>query len=237
MLVVMIMESEERIKLKKDIGYRFMVARKASNFTQQEIADRLGVSRTTITNWERGLRAPEVEDLVALSNILDQSPNYFLGTSNEDSTVLTVGDSADKLLSQSKATQTNVTSIINNIMAVCDDDIKIALIQASVNAICGIDTAAIIKAEEKVSVLDDQRLPEEVRSRIALKQEEIKEILRDAGYEAGVLAAESEIIQLQEESEESRAIDNLHDEYESFKEEGYKATMDEYRNSMRDDSE
>lgn len=47
-------------------------ARKNADLSQQEVADQLGISRNTISNWERYLTTPTVpqaEQLAALYNI------------------------------------------------------------------------------------------------------------------------------------------------------------------------
>lgn len=54
-------------------------ARKNAGYTQQELAEKLGVSVRTITNWEAGDRSPSLEALVTLAKILGVSTDYLLG--------------------------------------------------------------------------------------------------------------------------------------------------------------
>ena len=44
-------------------------ARVNANLTQQEVADKIGVSKHTIINWERGRTKPKKHILIALSSI------------------------------------------------------------------------------------------------------------------------------------------------------------------------
>lgn len=44
-------------------------ARINANLTQQEVADKTGVSKHTIINWERGRTKPKKHILIALSSI------------------------------------------------------------------------------------------------------------------------------------------------------------------------
>ena len=44
-------------------------ARVNVDLTQQEVADKLGVSKYTIINWERGRTKPKKHILIALSSI------------------------------------------------------------------------------------------------------------------------------------------------------------------------
>jgi transcriptional regulator with XRE-family HTH domain len=47
------------------------------HFTQQDIADRLGVTRSTVSNFEIGRRKPEVDVLEKLAAIYGVDLNYF----------------------------------------------------------------------------------------------------------------------------------------------------------------
>lgn len=52
--------------------------RKALNLTQQELADRLFVSRQTVSNWENGKNFPDIPTLIAISDQVDLSLDYLL---------------------------------------------------------------------------------------------------------------------------------------------------------------
>lgn len=47
------------------------------HFTQQDIADKLGVTRSTVSNFEIGRRKPEVDVLEKLAAIYGVDLNYF----------------------------------------------------------------------------------------------------------------------------------------------------------------
>lgn len=51
--------------------------RMRNHFTQQDIADRLGVTRSTVSNFEIGRRKPEVDVLEKLAVIYGVDLNYF----------------------------------------------------------------------------------------------------------------------------------------------------------------
>ena len=53
--------------------------RKNRNWTQQYIADRLGISRPTYTRYETGERDPDFDTLKKISNIFEVSIDYLLG--------------------------------------------------------------------------------------------------------------------------------------------------------------
>lgn len=52
-------------------------AREKKGYTQQRLADELGVNRSTIANYEIGRRVPDFEDLQKLAKILNVSVDYF----------------------------------------------------------------------------------------------------------------------------------------------------------------
>lgn len=52
--------------------------RKALGLTQQELADRLFVSRQTVSNWENGKNFPDIPTLIAISDQVDLSLDYLL---------------------------------------------------------------------------------------------------------------------------------------------------------------
>ena len=49
--------------------------RKKKNLTQEQLAEMLGVNRTTVTLWERGVNKPKIEMIEKLTEILDCSIN------------------------------------------------------------------------------------------------------------------------------------------------------------------
>lgn len=61
--------------------------RKEHDFTQQEIADLLGIKRTTYTMYENGKNTPDMNILAKLSKIYHVSTDYILGL--DDTMILT----------------------------------------------------------------------------------------------------------------------------------------------------
>lgn len=52
--------------------------RKELGLTQQEVADKLNVTRQTISNWEVGKSYPDIPTLIKISNFYDLSLDYML---------------------------------------------------------------------------------------------------------------------------------------------------------------
>ena len=56
--------------LMRALGLQIVKRRKARGWSQGELAQRLGVHRSCLGKWERGLSAPSLEDLVSLASLL-----------------------------------------------------------------------------------------------------------------------------------------------------------------------
>ena len=60
------------------IGEKIAQARREKRLTQEELADRLGVSRQAVSKWESGAALPETDKLARLSGLLGVSCDYLL---------------------------------------------------------------------------------------------------------------------------------------------------------------
>lgn len=57
--------------LQKELGQRIVRVRKRRGWRQGDLARRLGVPRERLGKWERGVNSPSLEDLSALSEVLE----------------------------------------------------------------------------------------------------------------------------------------------------------------------
>lgn len=60
--------------------------RKESNWSQEELASQLGVSRQSISKWESGSSLPDLDKIIKLSQIFDVSTDYLLKDEMEEDT-------------------------------------------------------------------------------------------------------------------------------------------------------
>lgn len=60
-----------------EIGHKIKILRKARGMTQQQLADRLGLQRATISNYEIGRRTPHLNELSKVADVLGVSMEYF----------------------------------------------------------------------------------------------------------------------------------------------------------------
>lgn len=64
------------------LGERIKQLRVSREWTQGELADRIGTTKHVISTWERGKANPNPEQIIALANTLEVSADYLLGLTN-----------------------------------------------------------------------------------------------------------------------------------------------------------
>lgn len=57
---------------------RIQGLRKAKGFSQEELADKVGVSRQAVSKWESGQSVPEVDKIILLSQYFNVTTDYIL---------------------------------------------------------------------------------------------------------------------------------------------------------------
>lgn len=79
------------------LGERIKEIRDILGFTQQELAEAVGVSRVSIGNYERNVRVPDSYILKQIANVLSTTTDYLLGNvSSPKIDEWSVGDVWDK---------------------------------------------------------------------------------------------------------------------------------------------
>lgn len=64
---------------KETIGIRIQCLRKEKQMTQMQLANKLRVSRTCVTNWERGTRMPNSMIVLKIAKIFSVPADYIYG--------------------------------------------------------------------------------------------------------------------------------------------------------------
>ena len=70
---------------KHTFGQALLLARKQKGLSQQELADALPVSRSSVANWEADRRLPNATIIAKIAEILDIDVSQLLDAANEDS--------------------------------------------------------------------------------------------------------------------------------------------------------
>lgn len=96
--------------LLKEMGERIYRRRKSMKFTQEELAEKLGVSTQMISNLELGKKAVRPENLAKLSVALNISSDYVLFGSDKRSPAESL---FEQLLTLSAEELNIITSMVN----------------------------------------------------------------------------------------------------------------------------
>ena len=78
-----------------DFGERLKKLRKQEGLTQQNLADRLGVTKSVVSYYELQERYPSPEILIKLASIFHVSSDFLLGLEMKESISLTGLDDED----------------------------------------------------------------------------------------------------------------------------------------------
>ncbi len=62
-----------------EYGERFKKLRLQNGFTQKEVAEKLGIRQSNVSDWENNVSRPEYENLIALARLYDETLESLLG--------------------------------------------------------------------------------------------------------------------------------------------------------------
>jgi len=71
-----------------EIANRLYKLRKRHGYSQEELAEKIGVSRQAVSKWERSESSPDTENLLALSKVYGVTIDNMLHEETEDYTVM-----------------------------------------------------------------------------------------------------------------------------------------------------
>ena len=74
------------------IANDIIVYRQLNDLTQQEFARKIGVSRETVSNWEKGKTTPEKTMLVKLAFLFDKKADHYLIEQNQNASYVNNSD-------------------------------------------------------------------------------------------------------------------------------------------------
>lgn len=96
--------------------------RKLSGMTMKDLAERIGVSESAISQYENGKRQPGYETLIELSKIFNVSTDYLLGIEDNE---LSVTDADLELIKTYKAAKQSDKEHINALIKAIDKFLKV----------------------------------------------------------------------------------------------------------------
>lgn len=79
-----------------NLAEKIQSLRKEKNLSQEELGEKLEVSRQSVSKWESGLAMPEIEKLIILSEIFGVTTDYLLKGNGACQAVSSSGDNSKK---------------------------------------------------------------------------------------------------------------------------------------------
>ena len=71
-----------------EIADRLIKLRKKHGYSQEELADKLGLSRQAVSKWERAEASPDTDNLICLAKLYDVSLDELLSTDEDVETIV-----------------------------------------------------------------------------------------------------------------------------------------------------
>ncbi len=78
-----------------NLGTKLQLLRKQNGYSQEQLADKLGIARQTISKWENGQAVPELSGLILLSELYGVTIDRIVKDNDECNTSLTGSTSVD----------------------------------------------------------------------------------------------------------------------------------------------
>lgn len=75
--------------MKKTLGNKIQELRKSKKMTQEELAEKLGVTPQAVSKWETDNSYPDIDLLVEIADLFNCTVDELLGRKNNDTRVLT----------------------------------------------------------------------------------------------------------------------------------------------------
>lgn len=105
---------------------RLKILRKKKGLLQKDIAEYLGISRTTYVKWENGLHEPAFNEIEKLADYFNVSVDYLLGRSD-------IPNAANPAVANKDTLSQKKKDIIEKLMLLSDEDLEI--LEAAADAI------------------------------------------------------------------------------------------------------
>ena len=98
----------------KTMGQRIMVRRKSLRMTQEELAEKLGVSTQMISNLELGKKAIRPDNLARVCEVLELSADFVLTGTKTKTAVDIVADKLIQLTAEELQMVSDMIDYMNN---------------------------------------------------------------------------------------------------------------------------
>ncbi len=105
------------------LGEKIQQLRKASGFSQEQLAEMVGVSRQAISKWETDQASPEIEKVLLISKVFSISTDELLGSGFIVNAEISSPQLNDAIRSNTRKRQFTVgwiTVVVGFVLLICD---------------------------------------------------------------------------------------------------------------------
>lgn len=97
---------------------KLRMIRTNNNLSQEMLADKLYISRQTVSKWESGLSYPEIDKLIAISDMFNVSIDYLLKDTPVESVV---SENLDRLVIQFLGSTNKLQDLSEQLIHIMED--------------------------------------------------------------------------------------------------------------------
>ena len=105
-----------------EIADKLVKLRKQNGYSQEELADKLGLSRQAVSKWERAEASPDTDNLICLAKLYNISLDELLSTEDDVETIV-----KEQVKSEEKEDKTGIHFENDSIHAVDDDGSEVVI--------------------------------------------------------------------------------------------------------------
>lgn len=132
---------------------KLCVLRNQSGYSQEQLAEKMGVSRQAVSKWESGVTLPETEKIILLSDLFNVSIDFLL----RDELINRSQDNLDRVVFKFLGSAQEMDEISKNLIRIMQDGI--------------IDDAEKVQLGSIIKTLDDLiKIIDEIKLRITVKK-------------------------------------------------------------------
>ena len=128
---------------KQTIGQFLSALRRSNGYTQQDVAEKLGVSNKTVSCWERDAYSPDIATIPALAELYGVTCDEILRAKRTPATDAAEGYEDEKARSFAFKAEKEASAIFDNMLARYDNTHKIATAAALFAVLFSVFAAAV----------------------------------------------------------------------------------------------
>ena len=128
---------------KQTIGQFLSALRRSNGYTQQDVAEKLGVSNKTVSCWERDAYSPDIATIPALAELYGVTCDEILRAKRTPATDAAEGYEDEKARSYAFKAEKEASAIFDNMLARYDNTHKIATAAALFAVLFSVFAAAV----------------------------------------------------------------------------------------------